>query len=43
MDHIQTQEEAEHGKKERDFEEGKVRYSDLDEFCKDLLQGESQW
>ncbi len=41
MDHIQTQEEAEHGEKERDLEEGKVRYSDIDEVCKNLLPRES--
>jgi hypothetical protein len=29
--------------KEGDFEERKVRYSDLDEFCKNLLPRESQW
>jgi len=43
MTHIQTQEGAEHGEKERDFEEGKVRYSDFDEVCKNLLPRESQW
>jgi hypothetical protein len=41
MDHIQTQEGAEHGEKERDFEEGKVKNSDVDEICGGFLPGES--
>jgi hypothetical protein len=41
MDHIQTQEGAERGEKERDFEEGKVRYSNFNEFCENLLPRES--
>jgi hypothetical protein len=43
MDHIQIQEGTEHGEKERDFKEGKVRYSDIDEVCQYLLSRESQW